>query len=123
MADRGNHRIQIFDQEGELLDIYHQFSRISGLFITDDDMLYAIDSESQETNHYGWKNGVRIGHAGEDRVTAFIPPHVPETGRTLQGLAGEGIAVDADGTVFVAEGPASRPFAGGGVTKYGKAMD
>ena len=123
VADRGNHRIQIFDQEGELLDIYHQFSRISGLFITDDDMLYAIDSESQETNHYGWKNGVRIGPAGEDRVTAFIPPHVPETGRTLQGLAGEGIAVDADGTVFVAEGPASRPFAGGGVTKYGKAMD
>ena len=23
VADRGNHRIQIFDQEGELLDIYH----------------------------------------------------------------------------------------------------
>ncbi|MCE2541211.1 MAG: hypothetical protein J4G16_12765, partial [Acidobacteria bacterium] len=29
VADRGNHRIQIFDQEGELLDIYTQFSRIS----------------------------------------------------------------------------------------------
>ena len=27
-------------------------------------------------------------------------------------------AVDADGNVFVAEGPASRPFAGGGLTKY-----
>ena len=121
VADRGNHRIQIFDQEGELLDIYHQFSRISGLFITADDTLYAIDSESQETNHYGWKNGVRIGPAGEDRVTAFIPPHVPEEGRTLQGLAGEGVAVDEDGNVFVAEGPASRPFAGGGLTKYGKA--
>ena len=123
VADRGNHRIQIFDQEGELLDIYHQFSRISGLYITDDDILYAIDSESQEGNHYGWKNGVRIGPAGEDRVTGFIPPHVPEEGRTLQGLAGEGIAVDADGNVFVAEGPASRPFAGGGVTKYSKAMN
>ena len=33
VADRGNHRIQIFDQDGNLLDIYHQFSRISGLFI------------------------------------------------------------------------------------------
>lgn len=120
VADRGNHRIQIFDQEGELLDIYTQFSRISGLYITADDTLYAIDSESQETNHYGWKNGVRIGPAGEDRVTAFIPPHVPEEGRTLQGLAGEGVAVDEDGTVFVAEGPASRPFAGGGLTRYSK---
>ena len=77
-----------------------------------------LDSESVETNHYGWMNGVRIGPAGEDRVTGFIPPHVPAEGRVLQGLAGEGIAVDADGNVFVAEGPASRPFAGGGLTKY-----
>ena len=81
-------------------------------------MLYAIDSESREVNHYGWLNGVRIGPAGEDRVTAFIPPHVPGEGRTLQGLAGEGVAVDADGNVFAAEGPGSRPFAGGGLTKY-----
>ena len=120
VADRGNHRIQIFDQDGNLLDIYTQFSRISGLFITADDMLYAIDSESVETNHYGWMNGVRIGPAGEDRVTGFIPPHIPDEGRVLQGLAGEGIAVDEDGNVFVAEGPGSRPFAGGGLTKYVK---
>lgn len=118
VADRGNHRIQIFSQDGELLDIYQRYSRISGLFITSDDTLYAIDSESQETNHYGWLNGVRIGSANEDRVTGFIPPHVPADGRVLQGLAGEGIAVDEDGNVFVAEGPASRPAAGGGLTKY-----
>ena len=123
VADRGNHRIQIFSQDGELLDIYHQFSRISGLYITADDTLYAIDSESSEGNHYGWKTGIRIGPAGEDRVTAFIPPHVPEEGRVLQGLAGEGVAVDEDGNVFAAEGPGSRPFAGGGVTRYGKGMD
>ena len=118
VADRGNHRIQIFSREGELLDTYVQYSRISGLFITADDTLYAIDSESSEGNHYGWLTGVRIGPAGEDRVAAFIPPHVPAEGRTLQGLAGEGIAVDEDGNVFVAEGPGSRPFAGGGLTKY-----
>ena len=120
VADRGNHRIQVFDQEGELLEIYARYSRISGLFITDDDTLYAIDSESQESNHYGWKNGVRIGPAGEDRVTGFVPPHVPaeDHDRVLQGLAGEGVAVDADGNVFVAEGPASIRFAVGGLTKY-----
>ena len=116
VADRGNHRIQIFDQEGELLEIYAQYSRVSGLFITDDDTLYAIDSESTETSHYGWMNGVRVGPAGEDRVTGFIPPHVPaeDHDRVLQGLAGEGVAVDADGNVFVAEGPASLQTAGGG---------
>ncbi len=119
VADRGNHRIQIFDQDGNLLEMYHQYSRISGLFITADDTLYAIDSESQARNHPGWLTGVRIGPANEDRLTGFIPPHAHET-RILQGVAGEGVAVDADGNVYAAEGPGSRPTAGGGVTKYVK---
>jgi len=117
VADRGNHRIQIFDQDGNLLETFTRHGRISGLFITPDDTLYAIDSESQEQNHYGWRDGVRIGPAGEDRLTGFIPPHA-DTIRALQGVAGEGVAVDADGNVFAAEGPGSRPTAGGGITKY-----
>ena len=119
VADRGNHRIQIFDQDGNYIDSYEQFSRISGLFITPDDMLYAIDSESGANNHPGWKTGVRIGHVSEDRVTAFIPPHANEQ-RGPQGVAGEGVAVDADGNVYGAEGPGSRPTAGSGITKYVK---
>ena len=116
VADRGNHRIQIFDQDGKFIDAYEQFSRISGLFIDPNDMLYAIDSESNPENHPGWKTGVRIGRAGEDRVTAFIPPHLSEAGP--QGVAGEGVAVDRDGSVYAAEGPISRRDAGGGLTKY-----
>ena len=116
VADRGNHRIQIFDQEGNHLDSYYQFGRISGLFIDSDDVLYAIDSESTPRNHEGWSTGVRIGHASEDRVTAFIPPHPSE--RNPQGAAGEGVAVDADGNVYAAEGPNSRAEAEGGLTKY-----
>ncbi len=126
VADRGNHHIQIFDQDGNAIRnesnrpvIYMNYSRISGLYITDDDTLYAIDSESGVGNHPGWKTGVRIGPAGEDRVTAFIPPHENEA-RALQGVAGEGVAVDADGNVYAAEGPGSRPTAGGGITKYVK---
>ncbi len=117
VADRGNHRIQIFSQDGELLDTYLHYSRVSGLFITDDDTLYAIDSESDAQRHPGWRTGVRIGPAGEDRVTAFVPPHAHDT-RVLQGVAGEGVAVDADGNIYAAEGPGSRPVAGGGITKY-----
>ena len=117
VADRGNSRIQIFDQDGTLLEIYTQYSRISGLFITDDDTLYAIDSESNVSSHPGWLTGVRIGPASEDRLTGFVPPHAHET-RVLQGVAGEGVAVDADGNVYAAEGPGSRPTAGGGITKY-----
>jgi len=117
VADRGNHRIQIFDQDGNLLDIWEQFGRISGLFIDANDMLYAIDSESNPERHPDWKTGVRIGTTREDRVTAFIPPHPTDA---YEGAAGEGIAVDPDGNVYAAEGPLSRPIAGGGLTKYGK---
>jgi DNA-binding beta-propeller fold protein YncE len=116
VADRGNHRIQIFSQDGELLDTYEQQGRVSGLFITDDDTLYAIDSESNPQRHPGWRTGVRIGPASEDRVTAFVPPHA--AAGVLQGAAGEGVAVDAGGNIYAAEGPASRPTAGGGITKY-----
>ena len=104
-----------FDQDGKLLDEWEQFSRISGLFIKGD-TLYAIDSESSPRRH-PWKTGVRIGSTKEDKVTAFIPPH--DNGQA-NGAAGEGVAVDRDGNVYAAEGPISRPAAGGGLTKYMK---
>ena len=115
VADRPNHRIQIFDQDGKFLDQWKQFGRVSGLAITRNDTLYAIDSESNETRHPGWMTGIRLGTANEDKVTAFIPPH--PNGK-FEGGAGEGIAVDRDGNVYAAEGPISRPFSGGGLTKY-----
>ena len=119
VADRGNHRIQIFDQEGKYIDSYYQYSRTSDIFITAADVLYAIDSETQEMNHPGWRTGIRIGPAFEDRVTAFIPPHRSDS--RPMGVAGEGVAVDADGHVYVAEGPGSRPAVNGGLTKYTRA--
>jgi DNA-binding beta-propeller fold protein YncE len=118
VADRGNHRIQIFDQDGKYLDSFVQFSRVSGLFITPNDTLYAIDSESNPARHPNWKTGIRIGSVNEDRVTAFIPPHHSDEGP--HGAAGEGVAVDPEGNVYAAEGPTSRKYAGGGLTKYGK---
>jgi DNA-binding beta-propeller fold protein YncE len=117
VADRGNHRIEIFDQNGNYLDSRYQFGRISGIFITDDEMVYAIDSESSATSHPNWMNGVRIAPVDEDRIVGFIPPFPADT-RPYQGAAGEGVAVDADGNVFVAEGPNSMRFAGGPFTKY-----
>jgi len=116
VADRGNHRIEIFDQEGNYLESRYTFGRVSGIFIKGE-TLYAIDSESGPLNHQNWRDGVRIGPVDEDRVTAFIPPFERED-RAYQGVAGEGVAVDGDGDVFAAEGPNSFDQAGGAFTKY-----
>jgi DNA-binding beta-propeller fold protein YncE len=116
VADRGNHRIEIFDQEGKHLESRYMYGRISGLFIRNN-MVYAIDSESGPFNHVNWRNGVRIGPLDEDRITAFIPPFERED-RVYQGTAGEGVAVDAEGNVYAAEGPNSLNQAGGAFTKY-----
>jgi sugar lactone lactonase YvrE len=116
VADRGNHRIEIFDQNGTYLESRYMFGRVSGLFIKGD-TVYAIDSESGPYNHGNWRNGVRIGPVDEDRVTGFIPPF-ERSDRVYQGAAGEGVAVDAEGNVYAAEGPNSFVQAGGAFTKY-----
>jgi DNA-binding beta-propeller fold protein YncE len=102
VADRGNHRIEIFDQNGTYLESRYTFSRPSGIFIKGE-TVYVIDSESGPYNHPNWRDGVRIGPVGEDRVTGFIPPFDRED-RVYQGTMGEGVAVDADGNVYAAEG-------------------
>src|SRR5262249_54246874 len=74
VADRGNVRLQVFDQDGKFLEETKAFSRISGLFITKDDTLYAADSESSPTSHPGnWKRGIRIGSAKDLTVNYLIP--------------------------------------------------
>ena len=116
VADRGNHRLEIFDQEGKYLESRYMYGRISG-FTFSRGQVYAIDSESGPLNHPNWRDGVRIGPLDEDRITGFIPPFERED-RVYQGTAGEGIAVDADGNVYAAEGPNSLTQAGGAFTKY-----
>jgi DNA-binding beta-propeller fold protein YncE len=86
VADRGNRRIQIFDQEGRFLDEWKQFETPSGLFIDRNDTLYVAVA--------GQTGGVRIGSARDGKVTASIVGTAPEVvavtwnGDVFAGLVG-----------------------------------
>ena len=54
VADRGNNRIQIFDQDGKLLDQWKQFGKPCSIFIDKNDVLYVTDSDSVE-DLWDWK--------------------------------------------------------------------
>lgn len=102
VGDRGNDRILIFDQRGNLLDTWYQFSRPSGIFIDANDTIYVADSESGSVapSHKAWTRGIRIGSARDGTVTAFIPD--PDTAPRSTSAA-EGVTVDAAGNIYGAE--------------------
>lgn len=102
VADRGNSRIQIFDQDGVHLETWTQFGRPSGLFIDSDDVLYAADSESNARRNPGYRRGIYIGSARDGWVTAFIPDPEPDPDNSGTSAA-EGVAVDRYGNVYGAE--------------------
>lgn len=88
VGDRGNGRIQIFDQDGRYLDQWSQFGDPSGIYIDDRDMLYVAGSLTGEGA------GIRIGSVTDGRVIEYIAD--PSPGRSSQ----EGVTVDAAGNIF-----------------------
>ncbi len=102
VADRNNNRIQVFDQDGNFIEQFTQFSRPSGIAVDKNDVMYVSDSESESVsrNHYGWKRGIRIGSLQDGKITAFIPDPVDTSDTTS---AAEGIAVDSKGAIYGAE--------------------
>ena len=99
VADRGNNRIQIFDQDGRYLTEWRQFSRPSGIYIRGD-TLYVSDSESRTSNHPGgWKRGVRVGSASTGEVKYFTP-WLPEPTPDAPASGMEGVTADAAGNIY-----------------------
>jgi hypothetical protein len=84
VADRGNQRIQIFDQDGKFLDEWKQFGRPSGILITADDTMYVADVQD--------KRGIVVGSAKDGTVRGVIEGTLPES-----------IAVDRSGAVYAGE--------------------
>jgi sugar lactone lactonase YvrE len=101
VGDRGNSRIQIFDQEGGFLAEWRQFGRPSGIFIDRNDNIYVTDSESNANRNPDYRRGLRVGSARDGSVTAFVPIAGADPNAAAGGP--EGIAAAADGTIYGAE--------------------
>ena len=100
VADRGNNRVQVFDQEGKFVTEWSQFGRPSDVHVDANGALYVADAESSRRYGTEWRRGIRIGRVADGAVTYLIPPHKTDN---PEGMSGEGIAVDAQGNVYAAE--------------------
>ena len=83
VGDRVNQRIQVFDQNGRYLDEWPGIMA-SGMYITDDDVLYVAD--------YQLRFGIVIANANDFSEIGFIEEALPE-----------GVAVDQMGNVYAGE--------------------
>ncbi len=106
VADRENHRVQIFDGEGKLLSIWNHLHRPCGMHIPDkgEELVYLGElgpgyAFSQNYPNVGGRisiydlKGKRLARLGD--IRAGEEPH--------QFLAPHGIAVDSRGDIYVAE--------------------
>jgi hypothetical protein len=104
VGDRGNNRIQTFDQDGHFIDRWTQFGRPSAIFIGKDDTIYVSDSTSDSTTNAGRGTGIFIGSAKDGSVTGFIPDPDLDQQDNLRISGGSGITADATGsTVYKAD--------------------
>jgi DNA-binding beta-propeller fold protein YncE len=108
-ADKGNYRIQIFDQDLNLLDVWTQFGAPAGIAIDPlTDVLVTADAESHNSPpmdgspaNTGYEQGLYVGSAKSGWVTSFVlalaPPIASGDG------APEGVAIDRYGNLYWGE--------------------
>ena len=103
VGDRGNSRIQIFEQDGTFVDAWSNFGRPSGIYINKaTDTLYSTDSTSNANTNPGTRRGIYIGSARTGDLQYFIPD--PDLGLADQTrISGaSGISSSHDDTVIYA---------------------
>lgn len=84
VCDRGNKRIEIFDQDGKFLEQTTQFGTPSAIAISKDGMVYVADYMPGNSIMIGTLDGKILGE--------------------IDGLKGaHGLAIDPDGSIYVAE--------------------
>ena len=95
VADRGNNRITVLDADLNVVALWTQLGRPSGVAIDRNGTIYVSDTQPT-TDRPGWRNGIYVGSTSDGKVTGFIPP-VDEKGSM------EGVAIDAAGNIYASD--------------------
>lgn len=115
VCDRANNRIQIFDKEGRFIDQWCDFERPADMFISQDGIMYvaeckrcsAFDGTPSRVTILNL-NGNILARIGGDK------PYDPSLGHHTA----HGIAVDSEGSLYVAEVGQRAPAGYAGLKKY-----
>ena len=115
VCDRANDRIQIFDKEGHFIDQWCDFERPADMFIDQDGIMYvaeckrcsAFDGTPSRVTILNLKGEI-LARVGGDK------PYDPSVGHHTA----HGIAVDSEGSLYVAEVGQRAPVGYIGLKKY-----
>jgi hypothetical protein len=102
VADRRNSRIQVFDQDGNLIAAWRQFGQPSSVFVGKDDTIYVGASFPDPAAKKGELRGIVIGNAKDGSLKAFIPDPA-DLDTVERGTSASGIAADDMGNVYAAD--------------------
>lgn len=115
VADRQNHRVQIFTTEGEYLDEWHGFDRPSDIWVTEDDTIYVSDCKRTSVfNEY--PSALSIFNTDGQLLC-----RIDQGGPNIEGgphRCAHGMAVDSKGDLYIAEVGKILPKDFYGVRKY-----
>ncbi len=103
VADRENHRIQVFDTDGKLQHIWHDIWKPAGISLAPDGNLYIAElmGEAYFVDAPDVGHRVSVYTLGGDLVTRVGEPTLGEGEGEF--VAPHGIATDSHGDVYVAE--------------------
>jgi len=117
VCDRENNRVQLFDKDGHFLDQWNCFLRPADLFVDDDNGLIYV-AECKRSNAFdGEPSRVTIVNK-KGEILARIGGTHPYDEAPGSHHTAHGIAVDAEGSIYVAEVGKNFPAGYIGLKKY-----